>query len=66
MSNDIRRTVAATAGFVLVAALLPATLSGFQLQQVSIAISYAVAILGLNLLMGFAGQICLAQGTLFG
>ncbi|RWG57340.1 MAG: branched-chain amino acid ABC transporter permease [Mesorhizobium sp.] len=66
MSNDIRRTVAATAGFVLVAALLPATLSGFQLQQVGIAISYAVAILGLNLLMGFAGQICLAQGTLFG
>ncbi|MDX8479884.1 branched-chain amino acid ABC transporter permease [Mesorhizobium sp. VK24D] len=60
------RRAATIIGFVLVAALLPALLSGFQLQQVSVAISYAIAILGLNLLMGFAGQICLAQGTLFG
>lgn len=66
MSNSVPRTAATIAGFVVVAALLPAFLSGFQLQQVSVAISYAIAILGLNLLMGFAGQICLAQGTLFG
>ncbi|MDX8440266.1 branched-chain amino acid ABC transporter permease [Mesorhizobium australafricanum] len=66
MSTSIRRRFSAVVGVMLVAALLPAALSGFQLQQVSIAISYAIAILGLNLLMGFAGQICLAQGTLFG
>lgn len=66
MRNTVVRTATTIVGFVLVAALLPAFLSGFQLQQVSVAISYAIAILGLNLLMGFAGRICLAQGTLFG
>ncbi|TGT53469.1 branched-chain amino acid ABC transporter permease [Mesorhizobium sp. M00.F.Ca.ET.170.01.1.1] len=66
MRNSVLRSAATMAGFALVAALLPAFLSGFQLQQLSVAIAYAIAILGLNLLMGFAGQICLAQGTLFG
>lgn len=66
MNKSVVHTASTIVGFLLVAALLPVFLSGFQLQQVSVAISYAIAILGLNLLMGFAGQICLAQGTLFG
>jgi branched-chain amino acid transport system permease protein len=52
--------------FAIVAASIPVFAPAYALQQVAIAIAYAIAILGLNLLMGYAGQICLAQGTLFG
>lgn len=65
--NDGFRAVAAKFGFfAIVAILIPVFAPGYALQQVAVAIAYAIAILGLNLLMGFAGQICLAQGTLFG
>jgi branched-chain amino acid transport system permease protein len=46
-------------------ALLPAFLPGYLVFQVSIALTYAIAILGLNLIMGFNGQISLAQGVFF-
>jgi branched-chain amino acid transport system permease protein len=46
-------------------ALLPAILPGYLLFQVTIALTYAIAILGLNLIMGFNGQISLAQGVFF-
>ncbi|MBB5539018.1 branched-chain amino acid ABC transporter permease [Rhizobium giardinii] len=52
--------------FAIVAASISVFAPAYALQQVAIAIAYAIAILGLNLLMGYAGQICLAQGTLFG
>ena len=45
--------------------LLPIILPGYLLFQVSIALTYAIAILGLNLVMGFSGQISLAQGVFF-
>lgn len=45
--------------------LLPAFLPGYLLFQVSIALTYAIAILGLNLIMGFSGQISIAQGVFF-
>ncbi|MGZ2459989.1 branched-chain amino acid ABC transporter permease [Rhizobium sp. IY2] len=65
--NDGFRAAALKFGlFAIVAILIPVFVPGYALQQVAIAIAYAIAILGLNLLMGFAGQICLAQGTLFG
>nr|WP_283816423.1 branched-chain amino acid ABC transporter permease [Bradyrhizobium liaoningense] len=44
---------------------MPAILPGYLLFQVSIALTYAIAILGLNLVMGFNGQISLAQGVFF-
>lgn len=50
---------------LVVLALLPAFLPGFLVFQLSIALTYAVAILGLNLIMGFNGQISLAQGVFF-
>lgn len=50
---------------LLVVALLPLLLPNFLLMQVSTALTFALAILGLNLLLGFAGQVCLAQGALF-
>jgi branched-chain amino acid transport system permease protein len=54
-------------GWIAFAALafLPAVLPGFLIFQVSIALTYAIAILGLNLVMGFSGQISLAQGVFF-
>jgi branched-chain amino acid transport system permease protein len=48
-----------------VLAILPAMLPGFLVFQFSIALTYAIAILGLNLIMGFNGQISLAQGVFF-
>jgi branched-chain amino acid transport system permease protein len=54
-------------GWLAFAALVfvPAVLPGFLIFQVSIALTYAIAILGLNLIMGFNGQISLAQGVFF-
>jgi branched-chain amino acid transport system permease protein len=52
-------------GLMVVAALAPAVLPKFLLLQLSMALCFALAILGLNLLLGFAGQVCLAQGALF-
>ena len=52
-------------GLLLLAALAPAVLPKFLLLQLSMALCFALAILGLNLLLGFAGQVCLAQGALF-
>lgn len=66
MSDRLRTAVFKLASFGVVAILLPALVPSYALQQISIAIAYAIAIMGLNLLMGFAGQICLAQGALFG
>jgi len=56
-----RSTLAAVA----VLAVLPAFLADYLLFQASITLTYAIAILGLNLLMGFNGQISLAQGVFF-
>jgi branched-chain amino acid transport system permease protein len=46
-------------------ALLPIVLPGYLVFQASLGLTYAIAILGLNLLMGFNGQISLAQGVFF-
>ena len=40
-------------------------LQKFMLLQVSHALSFSMAILGLNLLLVFAGQVCLSQGAFF-
>ncbi len=53
--------VAVAAALVLVPAFFPS----FLVYQFSIALTYAIAILGLNLLMGFNGQISVAQGVFF-
>lgn len=54
------------AAVAAVALGLPVFVPDFLLFETSIAVSYGIAILGLNLLLGFTGQICLAQGALFG
>lgn len=52
---------AVTIGLVAVPAIFPS----FLVYQLSVALTYAVAILGLNLLIGFNGQISVAQGVFF-
>lgn len=48
---------------VVAAALLPAVLPSYLVLQAALVLIYGMAILGLNLLLGFSGQVCLAQGA---
>lgn len=43
----------------------PLVVPGFLLFQISVMLTYAIAVLGLNLLLGHAGQVSLAQGAFF-
>jgi branched-chain amino acid transport system permease protein len=55
-----------TAAVALLAALvLPFTLSNFRLFQFSQVYIYAIALLGLNILTGFNGQISLGHGAFY-
>ena len=56
---------AGIAAMALVLLCVPALLPDFLVYQFSVALTYAIAILGLNLLMGFNGQISVAQGVFF-
>ena len=53
------------ASIALVLLLVPALFPDFLVYQFSVVLTYAIAILGLNLLMGFNGQISVAQGVFF-
>jgi branched-chain amino acid transport system permease protein len=61
------RMLRAAGGLALVLALLavPLLFADFRVYQLSVALTYAIAILGLNLLMGFNGQISVAHGVFF-
>jgi branched-chain amino acid transport system permease protein len=65
--SAVNKSLSRILGWVAFAALalVPAVLPGYLVFQVSIALTYAIAILGLNLIMGFNGQISLAQGVFF-
>ncbi|MBV8835137.1 MAG: branched-chain amino acid ABC transporter permease, partial [Alphaproteobacteria bacterium] len=56
---------AGIAAVVLALLCVPALFPDFLVYQFSVALTYAIAILGLNLLMGFNGQISVAQGVFF-
>jgi len=53
----------AAAGAVLVGA--PFLMSGYHVFQLTMVVVYAIALLGLNLLIGFNGQISLGHGAFF-
>jgi branched-chain amino acid transport system permease protein len=59
------RKLETAAALVLLAAMAaaPFFLDGFRLFQLSSALTYAIALLGLNLLIGFSGQISLGHGA---
>lgn len=48
-------------GFLIV----PFVFQSFVVYELSVALTYAIAILGLNILMGFNGQISVAHGVFF-
>jgi branched-chain amino acid transport system permease protein len=58
--------IALLAAGVLAAALLPLPLSKYGVYLAAITLIYAIAALGLNLTMGYAGQISLGQAAFFG
>ena len=51
---------------VAVACALPFLLSNFRLFQFTQVFIYAIALLGLNILTGFNGQISLGHGAFYG
>jgi branched-chain amino acid transport system permease protein len=55
----------AIAGLLVVALALTFALKGYQLFQATMVLSYAVALVGLNLLTGYNGQISLGHGAFY-
>src|SRR6266498_565850 len=58
------RLIAFGLGLVIVAAI-PFVLKNFFIFQITLAIIYAIAILGLNLLTGFNGQFSLGHSAFY-
>jgi len=54
------------AAILAIACILPFAVSGYRLSQFSQVLIYAIALLGLNILTGFNGQISLGQGAFYG
>ena len=53
-------------GFLLVAScLLPFLLSNYRIFQMTLALAYSIAVLGLNILTGYNGQISLGHGAFY-
>ncbi len=66
MSSSARRIVVPLACFALLAVVvivLPAFISDFRAQQLAYVAIYLTAILGLNILTGYTGQISLGHGA---
>src|SRR4051812_22523037 len=64
---NLEQMLRAAGAIVIAAALLlvPLVFPNFLVYQFSLVLTYAIAILGLNLLMGFNGQISVAHGVFF-
>ena len=50
---------------LVLACVLPFMLGNYRVFQLTLALSYAIAILGLNMLTGYNGQISLGHGAFF-
>ena len=60
-----RAQITATAALLVIACALPFFLSNYRTFQASMVLIYAIALLGLNILTGFNGQISLGHGAFF-
>jgi branched-chain amino acid transport system permease protein len=60
-----RPWVAAAVVLVLTALVLPFVVSNYRLFQLSMVLIYAIALLGLNILTGYNGQISLGHGAFY-
>jgi branched-chain amino acid transport system permease protein len=59
------RTRLLWAAVLVLAVLLPFFFSSYRVTQFTLVLAYAVAALGLNLLLGYSGQISLGHGAFF-
>ncbi|MBV9523722.1 MAG: branched-chain amino acid ABC transporter permease [Alphaproteobacteria bacterium] len=57
--------VIAVAALLLAALLLPFLVSNYRVFQLTLALAYAIALLGLNMLTGYNGQISLGHGAFY-
>ncbi|MFC1886940.1 branched-chain amino acid ABC transporter permease [Thermodesulfobacteriota bacterium] len=53
------------AGVIVVAVLLPLIFSGYRIFQFTMMLIYAIALLGLNILIGYNGQFSLGHGAFY-
>jgi branched-chain amino acid transport system permease protein len=60
-----RKTMVWVSVLVLLAIALTFFLKGYQLFQATMVLSYAIALLGLNILTGYNGQISLGHGAFY-
>jgi branched-chain amino acid transport system permease protein len=60
-----RATVVLAVGLLVVALLIPFLFGPYRVGQFTLVLAYAVAVLGLNLLVGYNGQISLGHGAFF-
>jgi branched-chain amino acid transport system permease protein len=60
-----RLRMAGFAALVVLAVLVPFLFGPFRVSQFTLVLIYAIAVLGLNLLVGYSGQISLGHGAFF-
>src|SRR5882672_9419928 len=60
-----RRTLLGAAAVLAVACVLPFVVSEYRTFQFTLVLVYAIALLGLNILTGFNGQISLGHGAFY-
>ncbi|HEY1231080.1 MAG TPA: hypothetical protein VGF26_27575, partial [Ramlibacter sp.] len=60
-----RGWVAAAVLLVLAACVLPFVSSNYRVFQYTMVLIYAIALLGLNILTGYSGQISLGHGAFY-
>ena len=60
-----RKNLIALAIVLLVACVLPFLVSNYRTFQLTLVLVYAIALLGLNILTGYSGQISLGHGSFY-
>jgi len=60
-----RKIVTVTIFLVLLACVLPFVLTNYRTFQATLVLIYAIALLGLNILTGYNGQISLGHGAFY-
>jgi branched-chain amino acid transport system permease protein len=60
-----RRQLVGLGALIAAACVLPLLLPDYRVFQLTMALAYAIAILGLNMLVGFNGQISLGHGAFY-
>jgi branched-chain amino acid transport system permease protein len=63
--NNSKLRIVGWVALIVVALAIPFTLGSFRVGQFTLVLVYAVAILGLNVLVGYSGQVSLGHGAFF-